>query len=209
MKTDYSRRIHFVKKTTTLQQKEVLVLLTNQWADWEAAYAIANIQPIKEYVDKTIAVDHESKTSLGGLRTEIDYTLEEYCDLDALALLILPGGLGWEKEPTDEIAAFVKKVIDSKIPVAAICGATLFLGRYGFLNQVKHTGDELELFQKEPHYQGEAFYEASQIVMDQNIITANETAAVEFADAIFRVLNMYTDEQIDGWYRYFKQGMVQ
>lgn len=117
--------------------------------------------------------------------------------------------MGWNEESTDDIAVFVKMVIDANIPVAAICGATLFLGRYGFLDEVKHTGDELEFFQKEPLYHGEKVYISAQVVTDQNIITANETAAVEFADTIFRVLKMYTDEQIDGWFHYFKHGMVQ
>lgn len=198
-----------MEDATPLQQKEVLLLLTNQWADWEAAYAIASIHPMDQYVVKTIAVDHETKTSMGGLRAEIDYTLDNYHDLNNLAMIILPGGFGWNEEQTDDIAAFVKKVIDLKIPVAAICGATLFLGKYGFLDEVKHTGDELELFQKEPRYHGKDFYVPAQVVMDQNIITANETAAVEFADTIFRVLKMYTEEQIDGWFHYFKHGMVQ
>lgn len=198
-----------MEKTTPLQQKEVLLLLTNQWADWEAAYAIASINLMDQYVVKTIAVDHEPKVSMGGLKATIDYTLEDYDDLNNLAMIILPGGLGWNEESTDDIAVFVKMVIDANIPVAAICGATLFLGRYGFLDEVKHTGDELELFQKEPLYHGEKVYISAQVVTDQNIITANETAAVEFADTIFRVLKMYTDEQIDGWFHYFKHGMVQ
>lgn len=190
-----------------MQTKEVLLLLTNRWADWEAAYAISLINSVPEYTVKTIAADKCIKTSNGGLRTEIDYSLTEYTNFDNLAMLIIPGGFGWKEERQDEIAAFVKKVIDSQVPVAAICGATLFLGRYGFLDKTTHTGRELESFQKDSGYNGQDFFVSAQVAVDKGFITANETAAVEFAHAIFKLLEI--DDDIDDWYDYFKNGMVQ
>lgn len=191
-----------------MQVKEVLVLLTNQWADWEAAYAIPIINSTSQYTVKTIAVDKAAKTSIGGIRAEIDYTIDAYRDLDNLAMLILPGGYSWKEQRHDEIAAFVKRVIDAKIPVAAICGATIFLGKHGFLDNTKHTGDELELFQKEQGYNGQDFYVSAQTSIDNGIITANETAAVEFGRIILEILEIFTDENGKRWYDYFKGGMV-
>ena len=191
-----------------MQTKEVLVLLTDQWADWEAAYAIPLINSVPQYEVKTIAVNQVAKASSGGIRAEIDYTVDSYDDFNNLAMLILPGGFTWQDERHDKIATFVRKVIDAGIPVAAICGATIFLGKHGLLDKAKHTGDDLESFQNEQGYNGQDFYESAQIVVDNGIITANETAAIEFARAILGMLEIGSDEDLDEWYKYFKDGMV-
>ena len=191
-----------------MKPKEILLMLTDQWADWEAAYATASLNTFFGYAVKTIAANKDPKVSMGGLRANIDYTISEYSNLTNLSMLILPGGLSWQEAPHNEIASFVKKVIDSKIPVAAICGATIFLGRYGLLNNVKHTGDELELFQEHEGYKWQENYVQAQVVSDGGIITANETAAVEFAHAIFSVLEVDSEEELDGWREHFKNGAV-
>ena len=68
--------------------------------------------------------------------------------------------------------------------------------------------DDLERFLEEPGYKGQDFYVSAQAAVDKGFITANETAAVEFAHAIFKQLNMEESEKFDGWYDYFKNGMV-
>jgi len=192
-----------------MQTKEVLLLLTDRFADWEAAYATIGINMVPQYTIKTIAADKRPKISMGGLRTEIDYTIGDYRNLENLAMLILPGGFAWQESRHDDIAAFVKKVCEANIPIAAICGATIFLGKHGFLDSIKHTGDDLESFRKEDGYGGESCYVAAQVVVDGGIITANETAAVDFAHAICKTLKTHDDEDIDAWRDYFKNGMVQ
>ncbi|MPN00121.1 putative protease YdeA [bioreactor metagenome] len=97
--------------------------------------------------------------------------------------------------------------MDNNIPVAAICGATTFLCRQGFLNNVKHTGDSLELFQSQKGYSGESLYIPAQVVVDQGIITANETAAVQFAYEIFKLLKV-DDGVTATWYDNFKNGAI-
>jgi putative intracellular protease/amidase len=194
-----------------MTKKEVLLLLTDRWADWEASYAIAEINSTDEYTVKTIAVDTEPKASIGGIRAGIDYSIEEYQRLDDVAMLILPGGFSWGERPYDEIAAFVRKIHEAGIPVAAICGATLFLARHGFLDHIKHTGDELDYFKEKLHaeenYKGWANFVSAQLVADGGFITANETAALEFTREIFRVLEIGTREELDEWYDRFKGGM--
>jgi len=185
------------------------LLLTDRWADWEAAYAIAGINSVPQYTVKTIAVTHEPKVSIGGLRTEIDYTIERYHNFENLEMLILPGGFAWQEDRHDEIANFIRKAQEFHVPVADICGATIFLGKHGLLDEIKHTGDELELFQKERGYSGENCYVSAQIVVDNGIITANETAAIDFAHTIFGLLKIDTNEEIDAWRDHFKYGMVQ
>lgn len=187
--------------------KDVLLLLTDNWADWEASYTIAEVNSVPQYSVKTIAADKKAKVSIGGLRSEIDLTLDEYTDLSNLALLILPGGFSWQKKEYKEIAAFIEKVLKQNIPVAAICGATIFLGKNGFLDKVKHTGDRFELFSKYDTYKGADHFVETQVVQDKGIITANETAAVEFAYEIYKLLEISDSDEIEEWYAYYQEGM--
>ena len=89
--------------------KEVLLLLTDRWADWEAAYAIAEVHSAAQYAVKTVATDLTPKRSIGGIRAEIDYTIGSYSNFENLAMIILPGGFAWKEGRHNEIAAFVRK----------------------------------------------------------------------------------------------------
>lgn len=194
-----------------MQKKEVLLLLTDHWADWEVSYVISGINPTEKYVVKTIAIDKLPKISIGGLRTEIDYCLNEYHNFDNLAMLILAGGFSWGQDRHDEITNFVKKTANLNIPISAICGATLFLAKHGFLNHVKHTGDTWEYFvenlKNEASYTGQENFVPAQVVVDNGFITANETASVAFAYEIFKTLKLFDEEALAMWYDYFKNGI--
>ncbi|MEK4946477.1 DJ-1/PfpI family protein [Carnobacterium sp. FSL W8-0810] len=186
-----------------INTKDVLLLLTDKWADWEASYAITEVNSVK-----TIALDKTSKSSIGGLRAEIDVSIEEYSDLSNLALVILPGGFSWQDNRYEEIAQFVKKVMEQEIPIAAICGATVFLGKHGLLDHVKHTGDDFSFFENQEGYQGATNFLEAQVVRDKNIITANETAAIEFVYKIYQVLEIDEPKELEDWYDYFKNGLI-
>lgn len=190
-------------------KNEILVLLTHQWCDWEASYAIAVANSFSDYKVKTIATDDLPKISMGGIRAGIDYCIESYNSFDKLAIVIIPGGLSWEDDDYDDIKLFIKRLIENKIPIAAICGATYFLCRHGFLDSVKHTGDSLDLFKSAKGYKGEKLYIPSQVVVDGGFITANETAAVEFAYEIFKLLKVDSDEEMNHWFLNFKNGAIQ
>lgn len=188
--------------------KEVLVVLTDRWADWEASYAIAVINSVPAYTVKIGAEDKSSKVSIGGLRTEVDHIISDYDNFENLAMVILPGGFSWGDEDHKDIINFLQKAHQFNIPIAAICGATIFLGKNGFLNHIKHTGDDKEFFEAEPGYNGHENFVSAQIVVDTGFITANETAAVDFAYEIFKTLKVDTPEEIEMWFDKFKNGMV-
>jgi len=195
-----------------MKTKEVLLLLTDHWADWEVSHVISSINPTEKYVIKTIAIDKQPKISIGGMRTEIDYSFDEYQNYDNLAMVILTGGFSWAENCYDVIAEFISKANRKGIPIAAICGATIFLAKHGFLNNIKHTGDELEYFKEmledQENYKGQQHFLVSQVVNDGGFITANETAALEFAREIFITLKTDTDEEINLWYEKQKHGLV-
>lgn len=189
-------------------KSEVLLLLTDRWCDWEASYAIAVVNSFSNYVVKTISTDTIPKVSMGGIKTEVNYCIGDYQNFDDVAMIILPGGLSWEENDFDEIAEFIKNAIKSNIHIAAICGSALFLCKQGFLNHVKHTGDSLKLFQRQKNYCGQSLYVPAQVVVDGGFITANETAAVEFAYNIFKTLKVDSDEEIEQWYDNFRNGAI-
>lgn len=191
-----------------MNKNEILLVLTDRWCDWEASYTIAVANAYSDYVVKTIAIDSNPKISMGGLMTNIDYSMEDPMDFEHTAIVVLPGGLSWEENEYTEIASFIKKAHNAGIPIAAICGATTFLCRNGFLDQVKHTGDSLELFQSQEGYHGESLYVPAQVVVDGGFITANETAAVQFAYEIFKLLKLDTEEELEQWYDNFKNGAI-
>ncbi len=194
-----------------MREKEVVLVLTNRWADWEAAYAVAVINDTPGFKVKTAAADLLPKASIGGLRAAIDSCVADYHNFNNVALIILPGGYSWLAENQDEIADFVRRAVGAGVPVAAICGATLFLAKHGFLNTIRHTGDEKPYFfdklTNEKDYTGQAHFAAAQLVNDHGFITANETAAVAFAREIFQILKIDTEEEIAIWYDKFKNGM--
>lgn len=188
--------------------KEILLMLTDKWCDWEASYVIAVTNSFSDYVVKTVAIDKNPKISMGNLNVTIDYSIDDIIDFSNIAMIVLPGGLSWEENDYNEIAVWIKDAIGANIPIAAICGATTFLCKQGFLDNVHHTGDSLELFQSQNGYKGELLYVPAQVVVDGGIITANETAAVEFAYEIFKMLKVDSDDELDQWYDNFKNGAV-
>jgi putative intracellular protease/amidase len=187
--------------------KEVLLVLTDRWADWEASYAIAEINASPDYAVRTAAIDKLPKLSIGGIRAGIDVVIDADLSLENVAMLILPGGFSWRDNQYDAIAALVERAAKAGIPVAAICGGAVYLGKRGFLNAVKHNGDKLESFQRHPSYRGRDHFVAAQVVSDGGFITANETGALEFAREIFQTLRIDDPEEIGKWYDVYKYGM--
>lgn len=145
---------------------------------------------------------------MGGINSSVDFSVADFTNFDELAMVIMPGGLSWETVNYPQIADFIKTDRAVEIPVAAICGATYFLCKHGFLNEIRHTGDALSLFQSVKEYTGENFYISAQVVYDNGFITANETAAVEFAYQIFKILKIDSDEEIEEWFDNFQNGAV-
>lgn len=191
------------------RKTEILLLLTDRWCDWEASYAIAVAHSYSDYTVKTIAVDKKPKVSMGNICANVDLCICDYKDFSNTAIVVLPGGLSWEENDYDDIAIFLQTVVQSSTPIAAICGATTFLCKHGFLNHVKHTGDSLELFQSQTGYCGQSLYIPAQVVVDGGFITANETAAVAFAYEIFKLLKVDSDAEMATWYDNFHNGAVQ
>ncbi|MCA1010688.1 type 1 glutamine amidotransferase family protein [Halobacillus halophilus] len=190
--------------------KNVLVFITDGFADWEASYVTAEInKPGTGYQVKTIAIDSQPKTSMGGLTVLPDYSLQDFSFEATFEMLIIPGGTGWKEEKNQQIKQLLEFSFEKDIPVAAICDATTFLGKHGFLNKHKHTGNSLPYLKEEaPDYEGEKKYIHAQSVSDRCLITANGSGAVEFSRDILSKLNILEGEELREWYALFKDGFI-
>ncbi|WP_289694979.1 DJ-1/PfpI family protein, partial [uncultured Duncaniella sp.] len=92
--------------------------------------------------------------------------------------------------------------------VGAICNAASFMAKHGFLNAVKHTGNGLEQLKI---WGGEIYtnpegYIHTQAVSDNRIVTANGSATLEFAKELLLLLENDTQERIEMYYQFNKQG---
>jgi putative intracellular protease/amidase len=156
-----------------------------------------------------VGFDGKPVTSMGGLRVGPDMTLPEIRPAE-VEILILPGGDFWEGSyPEDELNRVLTDVINSDVPVAAICGGTLALARAGLLNDRRHTSNMPGyLAEHSPRYSGDALYETVPAVNDRGVITASGLAPVEFAREIFRQLKVFSAADDDLWFDMFKHGRL-
>ena len=88
----------------------------------------------------------------------------------------------------DAVLPLVNYAVQNKIPVAAACN---FMADNGFLDNIRHTGNTLKFMKEQaPNYKGEKLFCKQQAICDNNIITANSSAALEFACEIFKLLKI-------------------
>ena len=195
------------------KMKTVYVYLQEGLADWEAGYAVAELnsgrffKPTAERLQvKTCAFSRDSIATMGGLRLLPDLTVNEICLSDA-AMLILPGGDGWLQLQHEMILERAAAFLSADIPVAAICAATVALGRVGLLNHHRHTSVDLEFLRMVggEAYNGSALYEQQPTVLDDNLITAAGTAPLEFACRIFERLDVFSPATLDARYLLHKE----
>lgn len=198
-----------------MEKQEVIIVLLEEFADWEAAHlapalrsgiAVGPELSPGRYDVKYLTPDGNPVRSLGGLRAAADYDasrLPERC-----AGLVLAGGMGWQSPEAERIVPLVEQAIARRIPVGAICNATLFLATHGFLNDVRHTGNTAEMMEQwgGDRYTGRPFYEERQAVSDRGIVTANGTGYAEFARELLRLLDADTEERIAAFYHFTKNG---
>lgn len=117
--------------------KEVLFIILDKYADWEAAHVAAALMSpddgAPKYIVRTVALEKEPVSSRGGFTVMPDYNLASAPEDWAAVLLI--GGKLWRKPEVDRVAPFLRRAREHGALVGAICGATVFLGRHDFLNE--------------------------------------------------------------------------
>lgn len=187
-------------------KKEVLVFIFNGYADWEPAYICSELNSQKtEYIIKTLSLDKMPKASMGGFKVLPDYSVDDFPK--DFSLLILAGGDAWMEQKNNAVLPIVDYAVKKHIPVGAICNAANFMAENGYLDHIKHSGNTLAFMKSQaPHYNGEKNFIEKQAVCDSNIITANGSAALEFAREILLLLKAKPENEVQNWYMLHKSG---
>ena len=189
-------------------KKTVLFVLLEQFADWEGAYLSSALQMLAPgaYEIKTVSLQREPVTSIGGLRALPDYDLDTVpADYEALFLI---GGLCWREESARQVAPLVRAAYQGKRVLGGICDAAGFLATAGVLNEVWHTGNDLGDIRQwaGAAYTGAARFKTQQAVCDRGVITANGTAPLEFGREALLALKAAPKAKIEEWYAFHKLG---
>jgi len=188
-------------------KSKIYIYLFEGYSDWEIAYLAPEINKSENHDLIFVTDNGNSITSMGGLLIQPTSSLAEI-NIEELILFILPGGEAWEKDGNAGVEDILSKIYELQKPIAAICAATTCLGRSGILDNVKHTSNDLNYLKTiAPEYKGENNYQNSLAFTDENIITANGIAPIEFAREIFKKINLYDDENIEKWFQLFKNGI--
>ncbi|MCS7476323.1 DJ-1/PfpI family protein [Umezawaea endophytica] len=180
-------------------------------ADWEFGFATAGINTPEwqrvpgRYEIRTVGLTFDTVTSAGGLRITPDTVLADLDPADS-AMLILPGAGLWATGDLAPFATTARRFLDSDVPVAAICGATVGLAASGLLDSYDHTGNAVEELSQAPGYGGAARFRAERAVTDRGLVTAGAASPVEFAREIFAALDLYSPEVLEAWYGLFSTG---
>ena len=188
-------------------KKKVFIFLFNGFSDWEISYLTPEINKSEKFEIVYFSKDGNYVVSMGGMRVTPDISFPEV-NIDDIDLLILPGGVAWEKGENNDLNQFTRIVCEKGKLIAAICAATIYLGQLGLLNNLKHTSNDLTyLKETAPQYTGESNYVNSLAVSDKNIITAKGIAPIEFAKEIFEKICLHEKGDIEKWFQLFKNGI--
>ena len=188
-------------------KKKIYVFLFDGFSDWEISYLTPEINKNEQFDLIYFSKDGKPIISMGGLHIKPTTSLNEINFKD-IEMLILPGGLAWEKGKNKEIDKITINLFENGKSISAICAATTYLGQLGILNDLKHTSNDLNYLKGiAPNYCGEENYQNSLAVTDKNIITANGIASIEFAREIFKTIELYNEQNIEKWFQLFKNGI--
>lgn len=188
--------------------KKIYIYLFNGFSDWEIAYLTSEINKNPNFQLIYFSQAGEEIQSAGGLKIIPNESLENI-DKSAIDAIILPGGPIWENsEYPDQLSRLVQEINQDKIPIGAICAATVFLGNLELLNNRIHTSNDLHYLEKSSlKYTGARYYRSNLVIKDDNLITASGIAPIEFAKELFKLIELYDEESIEKWYQLFKNGI--
>jgi len=190
--------------------KNCYLFVFDGYSDWEPALTLYGLNTFTSVEVITFSEDGKPVTSGGGMVLNPAKSLAEV-DAAAVDFLLLPGGHSMENGKHRELIPLITQLVQAQKPLAAICGATVFLARHGFLDHVRHTSNDLQLLKTLiPDYKAAKHYVQAPAIADRHIITAPGTAIVEFAQAIFQELGLTRQENLAFWLQFFlKSGAPQ
>lgn len=185
--------------------KQAIFLMLDDYADWEGAYLSSQLNKSTEWTVKTASITSKI-TSIGGMKTIVDYSLVNIPD--DINLLVLIGGNSWTVE-NEDLRHIIRRQIIRQKPLGAICGAVDYLAENGFLEGYKHTGNAQYLWKNYTNYKNQDDFVSQQVVRDQNLVTANGTAAVDFTNEVLKLISFDSDLSVDKITDLYKLGFYE
>lgn len=188
-----------------MKTKKCFLFIFNGYADWEPALTIAGLKQFTDFEVLTFSTDGKPVHSMGNINIQPDLSMEQVSS-EEVDLLLLPGGFSWDQGGNGEIKPLLDKVLAKGKAVAAICGATAFLGQHGYLDNIKHTSNHPDYYLKAvaPDYKGREHYVMAPAVRDGNLITASGVSSVQFAEEIFKYFGLLEGGNLAEWFHYFQ-----
>ena len=192
-----------------MPEKAVYLLVTEGFADWEPAHAVAELRRRGQYRVESVGLTADPVLSMGGIRV-LPSTIVTRVDPSDVAVLILPGGERWENSPTEPEIEQLLTLLDAEhVPIAAICAATTAIGRLGLLRGRRHTSNGLDYLRSHvPGYADAANYVDVPAVRDRGLITASGVGDVEFARELFEELNVLSADDRAAWATMFRSARL-
>src|SRR5262245_3084724 len=176
-------------------------------ADWELAHALCEINKSGKFEVVAAGLSYNPVTTMGGLKLNTDIKLDGVEPAEA-SIFMLPGGDMWERESHEELKTLLRQLHAEKVPIGAICGATLEVARAGLTKNIRHTSNSKDYLKAMvASYSDEDSYVEELAVTDQNVITASGLGCVEFAREVIKQLNLYNEADTRIWFEMFKHGV--
>lgn len=188
--------------------RTIYVLVFDGYADWEPAFALAELRRTGRDNVVTVGFDRAPITSMGGLQVIPRAGLGSI-KLSAAGLLLIPGGNVWEggHYPKAQLERCLREAEEGGVSVAAICAGTIPVARAGMLNERAHTSNSLPYLKRlAPEYTGDAFFQNQLAVRSRGVVTASGLGPVEFAREIFAELGVFDEVDRALWFEMFKRG---
>lgn len=188
---------------------DIYVMVFDGFADWEPAYALAELRRSGKREVVTVGFSGKPVVSMGGLRVLPDQSLADV-RTDHIGLFLLPGGDLWEagEYPEPVLSPVLQRLNAAGVPIAAICGATLALARAGLLNDRRHTSTVPGDLNAAEGYSGAAHYVRTPAVTDRGVITASGLASIDFAREVFALVGVFSSADQALWFDMYKSGQL-
>ena len=183
---------------------KVHCLIFDGFSDWEPSFVLPELRNNKVEV-VSVGFSNNEVTSMGGFKIKPEKELFSL-DLTSVKTLIIPGGVLWENEISEDLLILVKKLHALGSCLAAICSGTLVLAKAGLLELCRHTSNDLSYLKSMvSSYEGESLYVSSELaVCDKKVVTASGLGAIEFAKTLLLHLEVLDKAQPSKWFDLFK-----
>ncbi|SMP63802.1 type 1 glutamine amidotransferase family protein [Anoxynatronum buryatiense] len=196
--------------TNELSCQKGYIYVLDTLADWEIGFITAELNSGRYFAENTkfelIMIGNSLKPikTMGGITITPDMDINQVIFKEG-DLLVLPGADTWMDEKNKNILEMVSNVINQKVIVAAICGATAALAQNGLLDNRKHTSNDKDYLKMScPGYAGSHHYINAATVVDDNVITATGLAPLEFAYEVFKKIKVMKSDTVEAWYHLYQ-----